>query len=71
MLEKFSTKKSFTMFPISVGTNFPLSDPTFSVSSFAETSPPFNVNCVYLRSVPSIVPLAMYSLLWMVEMVGA
>ena len=33
MLEKLATKKSFTIFPISVGTNLFLSEPVFSVNN--------------------------------------
>ena len=39
ILEKLATKKSFTIFPISVGTNLFLLEPVFSVKVCVFTSP--------------------------------
>ncbi len=71
MVEKCSTKKSFTILPISVGTNLPLSEPTFSTNNFSFTTPAFNFNSVYSLSMPSIEPFTIYSLRCIVEIVGA
>ena len=58
IVEKLATKKSLTIFPMSVGTNFPLSEPTFSISVLELTVAFFNKNCSYFRSTPSTCPFS-------------